>query len=367
LAHSVKNTLEGTPLTLKGFVFDPTRGILLGPDGQEVPLRPKAFSLFQYLVVNAGRVVNRQELLDAIWPGVFVSDDSITQCVGEIRRALGPDNVSVLRTIPRRGYIFDAPVLPPAPEPARPPPVPADLAPPRTRSRWLARPAIAASFLAVASLVIILGPARDEGPPAVAAISSGPLTPQQEEARRLCQEGRIIFNGHIQPDGWLAARALQERAIEADPSFPNAYAEATFTYTNMVSSGQSVDPAADLAHAEALAHRAVALGPDLGVVHFALGAVLRNQRRPAEALASYRKAVALDRQQLPALANVGFMLILLGTRAHRDRDRRPAQWLHDDAMAVHPWPRQAAAPHRRHGRRGFPPLTGTSRLRIGAG
>ena len=57
-------------------------------------------------------------------------------------------------------------------------------------------------------------------------MSSRPLTAAQEEARRLCQEGRVVFNGHIQPDGWLAARALQERAMAADPSFPNAYAEA---------------------------------------------------------------------------------------------------------------------------------------------
>ena len=43
----------------------------------------------------------------AIWPDVFVTDDSITQCVGEIRRALGEEGVGMLRTLPKRGYLLD--------------------------------------------------------------------------------------------------------------------------------------------------------------------------------------------------------------------------------------------------------------------
>jgi Tol biopolymer transport system component len=53
--------------------------------------------------------VSKRELLDAVWPDAFVTEDSLVQCLVEIRRALGSDAVLV-RTVPRRGYLFDAPV-----------------------------------------------------------------------------------------------------------------------------------------------------------------------------------------------------------------------------------------------------------------
>jgi TolB-like protein/Tfp pilus assembly protein PilF len=74
-------------------------------------LRPKSFALLRHLVENAGRVVGRDEILQAVWPGVFVTEDSITQCVREIRRALGDEAQTVLRTMTRRGYMFAAPVV----------------------------------------------------------------------------------------------------------------------------------------------------------------------------------------------------------------------------------------------------------------
>ena len=86
------------------FVLDLVRGMLLAEDGTELPLRPKSFALLHFFVANAGRLVDRDELMQAVWPGVFVTDDSIAQCITEIRRALGGDGQRLLRTIPRRGY-----------------------------------------------------------------------------------------------------------------------------------------------------------------------------------------------------------------------------------------------------------------------
>ena len=71
------------------FTLDLDRGALLAPDGAELPLRPKSFALLQFLVENAGRLLDRDAIMQAVWPDVVVTDDSITQCVGEIRRALG--------------------------------------------------------------------------------------------------------------------------------------------------------------------------------------------------------------------------------------------------------------------------------------
>ena len=88
------------------FTLDIVRGALLAAGGTEVALRPKAFALLRQLVENAGRLINRDEIMAAVWPGVIVTEDSITQCVMEIRRALHDDEQRLLRTVPRRGFLF---------------------------------------------------------------------------------------------------------------------------------------------------------------------------------------------------------------------------------------------------------------------
>ena len=88
------------------FTFDLIRGALVAADGAEITLRPKSFTLLRYLAENAGRLLGREELMQAVWPGVFVTEDSLIQCVKEVRRALGDAKRHLLRTLPRRGYLF---------------------------------------------------------------------------------------------------------------------------------------------------------------------------------------------------------------------------------------------------------------------
>jgi DNA-binding winged helix-turn-helix (wHTH) protein len=92
------------------FTLNLARGALLTSDGAELPLRPKSFALLQFLVENAGRLLDRDTIMQAIWPDVFVTDDSITQCVRDIRRVLGDESQRLLRTLPRRGYLFNVAV-----------------------------------------------------------------------------------------------------------------------------------------------------------------------------------------------------------------------------------------------------------------
>jgi adenylate cyclase len=91
-------------------LLDEGRGLLIAPAGETV-LRPKTFDLLRLLLDNPGRVIARNEILDAVWPNLFVTDDSITQCVVEIRKAIGPRGAEVLKTLPRRGYMLEAEVV----------------------------------------------------------------------------------------------------------------------------------------------------------------------------------------------------------------------------------------------------------------
>ena len=102
--------VSGSAYRFDRFTFDLPRGTLLAADGTEVSLRPKSLALLGHLVARAGHVVGRAELLAAVWPGLHVTDDSIAQCVKEIRRALGDEGHRLLRTLPRRGYVLAASV-----------------------------------------------------------------------------------------------------------------------------------------------------------------------------------------------------------------------------------------------------------------
>ena len=73
-------------------------------DGEVVPLTSKAFDALLLLVRHRDRVVTKDELMHAVWPNTFVSDDSLTQAISSLRRALG--DAEYIATIPRRGYRF---------------------------------------------------------------------------------------------------------------------------------------------------------------------------------------------------------------------------------------------------------------------
>lgn len=79
--------------------------------GEEIKLRPKVYETLKYLVEHPGRLIGKQELMQAVWPDAFVTDDSLVQCTVELRRALGDRTQKLLKTVPRRGYLFAAVVI----------------------------------------------------------------------------------------------------------------------------------------------------------------------------------------------------------------------------------------------------------------
>lgn len=107
------------------FIIDLQRAELRRSDGDVIKIRPKPFDMLVFFAGNAGRVVTKQELMERFWPGVHVGEDSLFQCIREIRAALGDGRRQILRNISGRGYLFEAdvtrpenvlPVMPPAVE-----------------------------------------------------------------------------------------------------------------------------------------------------------------------------------------------------------------------------------------------------------
>jgi DNA-binding winged helix-turn-helix (wHTH) protein len=81
-------------------------------DGQQVPMEPQAFDVLVYLVSHRDRVVPKEELMDAIWGGRFVSETAVTSRIKQVRKALGDDGQAqrLIRTLHGRGYHFVGPV-----------------------------------------------------------------------------------------------------------------------------------------------------------------------------------------------------------------------------------------------------------------
>jgi len=94
-------------LDFADFRLDPVSGHLYR-QGEPVALAPKAFALLQCLANQAGRLVSKQELLLAVWPGVFVGDAVLKSTIREVRKALGDDSTGprFIETAHRRGYRF---------------------------------------------------------------------------------------------------------------------------------------------------------------------------------------------------------------------------------------------------------------------
>ena len=96
-------------LRFESFSLDVMRRILRSGD-HDVDLRPKSFDVLCCLVANAGRIVRKEEIIEAVWPDVVVTNELLTRCVSDVRLALGDAEQRIIKTVPRRGYLFAAPL-----------------------------------------------------------------------------------------------------------------------------------------------------------------------------------------------------------------------------------------------------------------
>ncbi|WP_339828786.1 tetratricopeptide repeat protein [uncultured Arenimonas sp.] len=159
------------------FELHPARHELLR-DGEPVDLQPKVLEFIAYLLLNRGRVVDKNELLDAVWPRQVVTEAALSRCAMKARRALDDEAGSpqVILTVHGRGFRFIAPVEPvqerrlvprvadvpaPGPEPQPPAaavaPAPAAPAAAKTAPRPMPRGAWALGALAALTLALLGG------------------------------------------------------------------------------------------------------------------------------------------------------------------------------------------------------------------
>ena len=162
-------------------LFEPVSGELR-LDGQTQRLRPQTAAVLAQLLLGEGQLVSRDALSRAVWGDVLVTENSVTQCIAEIRRALGPGREGWLKTIARRGYRLDAPAALPSAlrDAATPidPPAPVAQASPTLAaspvSSGARRRARMMGLLAAAGLVLVLASWwgwRTSRPAAVAQLS----------------------------------------------------------------------------------------------------------------------------------------------------------------------------------------------------
>lgn len=200
------------------YILDPAARQLFC-NGLPVHLAPKSCDLLQLLLLNSGRVLEKEEILAAVWPDVTVEEGNLTQHISLLRKLLGTPHGGghYIETVPKTGYRFLVPVshLPQPPPPVR-------------QARWAL---LLAAFLLSAAAFYWLG--RANSPPApnviwIVPFSGGPLAAQIQTA--FLEEG-MLFPGYravldTQPrpqrqDFLCRVRLLDANRLEFELSTPS--------------------------------------------------------------------------------------------------------------------------------------------------
>ena len=105
------NRIIAPDMRFAGVIYDHARNAFIREvDGSALALRPQSEEVLRLLAANPGRILSKEEIFGAIWPNTAVTDDSLVQCIADIRRALGPEARTTLRTVPRKGYALEGAV-----------------------------------------------------------------------------------------------------------------------------------------------------------------------------------------------------------------------------------------------------------------
>ncbi|HKR21726.1 MAG TPA: winged helix-turn-helix domain-containing protein [Pyrinomonadaceae bacterium] len=184
------------------FLLQP-RARRLSRDGEPVSLAAPEFELLLLLVRNHGRVVEKKEIMDVVWPDVEVEENNVTVRMSSLRRALGETkgHHPYIQTVSGRGYCVIVPVKElPVKELPAPSSTDEDVPPPAARQNWNVKGFIVYAIL----LVALLGSALVYGVLRLRKAGDAKAPGQFMKMSRITQTGRVQ-SATISPDGQMIA------------------------------------------------------------------------------------------------------------------------------------------------------------------
>lgn len=246
--------------------FEPDNN-LLRQGVREQLLEPRLSNLLAHMARHPGQPLNKSELLDTLWPGKVVNEDSLAVAVSQLRKALGdnPRRPTYIKTLPGTGYQLIAPCHPPTARERR------------SRRRHLPA-ALAVLALAGAAIWLALAPAQKPASAQAAVLQQARAALRQDDS-----------------EAWRRAVGQLRAHLEEDPGDAAAYA--LLAETKMRLLGPQVTAAAHFAELHALLSRALALDETGWRAHLLMADLLFWQARDREAERHYRRSLALAPQQ----------------------------------------------------------------------
>ncbi len=312
------------PFRFGAWRVDPARGVLTGDAGEETRLEPKLMDLLVLFAGAGGRVLSKDEIVEAVWDGRAIGDDTLAAAVSRLRRALGETaDRRYIETSPKRGY--RAVIVDEAPAPARAAaagpaeaealveqgrralatPLPSSLAQARLYFEEAVRkaPGYAPAHQGLADALIVRHFAGGE--PALAAAKAAAHAAvglDEGSAGAWSTLGMALL---LADRDFAAADAALQRAIALDPGLPAPHRARAFAFATV---GRFVE-------AEREARRAVELAPASLQARGDLLQILLAARRYRHAAAEASAVIALAPTASEAWSAKGWALALAGDEA----------------------------------------------------
>ncbi len=270
---------------------------LLLNNGVAVPLTPKAFDVIAFLVKNAGHLVEKEELMNAVWPDTFVEESNVTRIVHMLRKVLGDDQNGnkFIETVAKKGYRFVAKVdedIGPRESESSAAETPSEaVAGSQHRTRIVF---LSAGFLIAISLILLLSFNFGSADPDMPATASQDRAAANDEAYRSYLLGVALADRWSRDDNRKAIENFQ-KAIELDPNYAPAYAGLANAHSVRAFFGGGGNATEEYLKARAALEKGLALDESYAETHSYLGEIKVNFEWDfAGAEREHKRALELD-------------------------------------------------------------------------
>ncbi len=278
-------------------------------DSGPVALPQLSFDLLVALARRAPDVVPADELIATVWNGTAVSDETLTQRVALLRRALGDMAKSprYLRAVRGRGYQLVPEAMALAEE--EEPPSAQELQPSRRSPFWQKGLVSAAAVVALAAIGYLLySLLMTYGQEQTRSAVAGPVATRTASVPELLARAGSYLRQHQESDNALAVE-LYRRALRLEPENPLALAGLSLALAQRAT---KFNRGGEREQAVALARKALALNPKLGLAHHALAMAFDSKGQVSQALAAYLQAAELEQDPTSALASAAYLMQVQG-------------------------------------------------------